>query len=180
MIFKNAGKENTEETLRLAIDMARKRLIKHIVLASSSGETALKLKEYENISIVCVSHVNGFREPGQNEMPEETRKELENNGINVLTTTHVLSGAERGISNRFGGLYPVEIIAHTLRMLGQGVKVCVEVSTMALDAGLIPYNEPIIAIGGYSEGADTAVIITPANASRIFETKLHEIICKPR
>ena len=76
------------------------------------------------------------------------RSELTDLGMKVLTTTHVLSGAERGISKSFGGVYPVEIVAHSLRMLGQGTKVCVEVSIMALDAGLIPYGEPIIAIGG--------------------------------
>jgi len=91
----------------------------------------------------------------------------------------VPSGAERGMSKTFGGAYPVEIIAHTLRMFGQGTKVCVEVAIMALDAGLIPYGEPIIAIGGTGQGADTAVIITPSHASGIFETKIHEIICKP-
>lgn len=41
----------------------------------------------------------------------------------------------------------MEIIANTLRMFGQGVKVCVEVATMALDAGLIPYGEDVIAAG---------------------------------
>ncbi len=64
-------------------------------------------------------------------------------------------------------------------MLSNGTKVCVEVSVMALDAGLIPYGEPIIAIGGTGKGSDTAVIITPSHASSIFETKIHEIICKP-
>ena len=178
MVFKNSGKENTDETLRLAIEVAKNRLIKHIVVASCSGETVLKLK-VSDLNIVCVTHANGFEKPGENEMSDEVRKELQQSGIKVLTTTHVLSGAERGLSNRFGGIYPIEIMAHTLRMLGQGVKVGVEISVMALDAGLIPYNEPIIAIGGAAEGADTAIIITPAHASRILETEIHEIICKP-
>ena len=62
------------------------------------------------------------------------REELTQKGVKVLTTSHVLSGAERGISAKFGGVSPVEIIAQTLRMFGQGTKVCVEVSTMPLDA----------------------------------------------
>ncbi|QUH25938.1 pyruvate kinase alpha/beta domain-containing protein [Serpentinicella alkaliphila] len=180
MVFKNSGKENTDETLGLAIEASKNRLIKHIVVASCSGETALKLKlKCNDINIVCVTHANGFEKPGQNEMTDDARTELQQSGIIVLTTTHVLSGAERGLSNRFGGIYPIEIMAHTLRMLGQGVKVGVEIAVMALDAGLIPYNEPIIAIGGAAEGADTAIIITPAHASRILETEIHEIICKP-
>ncbi|HHY20079.1 MAG TPA: hypothetical protein GX522_09280, partial [Firmicutes bacterium] len=83
------------------------------------------------------------------------------------------------ISNKFGGTYPVEIMANTLRMLGQGVKVCVEISVMAQDAGLIPYGKEIIAIGGSDRGADTAVIIKPAHGSCIFDTWISEILCKP-
>jgi hypothetical protein len=70
-------------------------------------------------------------------------------------------------------------MAQTLRMLGQGFKVCVEISGMALDAGLIPYGEEIVAIGGSAKGADTAVVITPAHSNRFFDTKINEIICKP-
>jgi len=179
MYFEEKGVENTETTLKLAIETAHNRGIKHLVVASNSGETVLKIEQSNHMNIVCVTHVNGFEEPGLNELPDEIRKELQDKGVKVLTTTHVLSGAERGLSKRFGGINPVEIIAHSLRMMGQGTKVCVEIATMALDSGLIPYGEPIIAVGGTIEGADTAVIITPSHASRILDTKIHEIICKP-
>ena len=179
MYFDSVGKINTKETVALALKFALEKNIKYIVVASSSGDTAKYLINTDGINIICVTHANGYPEPGKNEMSEETRSELADLGIKALTTTHVLSGAERGISKSFGGAYPVEIIAHSLRMLGQGTKVCVEVSIMALDAGFIPYGEPIIAIGGSGKGADSAVIITPSHASSVFETKIHEIICKP-
>lgn len=179
MYFINKGKENTDKAVELALKTAAERNINNIVVASSKGGTAKMLKNDSGINIVCVSHANGYPEPGKNELSEETRKKLEADGIKVLTTTHVLSGAERGISKAFGGVSPVEIIAQTLRMFGQGTKVCVEISVMALDAGLIPYNEPIIAIGGSGHGADTVIILTPSHASSIFDTKIHEIICKP-
>ena len=179
MCFDSVGIINTNETVALALKTAVVKNIEYIVVASSSGDTAKLLKNTNNINIICVTHANGYPEPGKNEMSQEIRGELADIGIKVLTTTHVLSGAERGISKSFGGAYPVEIIAHSLRMLGQGTKVCVEVSIMALDAGLIPYGKPIIAIGGSGKGADTAVIITPSHASSLFETKIHEIVCKP-
>lgn len=99
--------------------------------------------------------------------------------MDVLTTAHVLSGAERGISRKFNGCGPVELIAQTLKMLSAGVKVGVEIAVMALDAGLIPYGERVIAIGGTAKGADTVLVITPSYASNIFDTRVHEIICKP-
>ena len=44
----------------------------------------------------------------------------------------VLSGAERAISKKFGGISPVEIMAYTLtHVLDKVLKVAVEVATMA-------------------------------------------------
>jgi hypothetical protein len=178
MYFQNKGKENTAKTIAFAKTAAIERGIKHIVVASNSGETAILL-EGTPVNIVCVSHAYGFLENGKNEMPDEMRQKLSDSGIKVLSAAHVLSGAERGISKKCGGVYPVEIIAYTLRMFGQGTKVCVEVSTMALDSGLIPYGEEIIAIGGSGRGADTALILKPAHANNIFDTEIVEYICKP-
>ncbi len=179
MYFNTKGKENTNSTIDLALKTAIEKGVKHIVVASSKGGTAKLLNNDDGINIVAVTHANGYPEPGKSEITEEARKELQSLGIKVLTTSHVLSGAERGISKAFGGISPVEIIAQTLRMFGQGTKVCVEVAVMALDAGLIPFGEPIIAIGGSGHGADTAVVLTPSHASSIFDVKIHEIICKP-
>lgn len=180
MYFAKSGKQNTEKTLEIVKKAVKERGIKHVVVASTQGYTAKLFKEASlGVNLVCVTHVAGFENPGEIEMPEDLKRELSDAGVKVLTTTHVLSGAERGISNRFGGTYPVEIMANTLRMLGQGTKVCVEIAVMALDAGLIPYNEEVIAVGGTSEGADTAIIIKPAHAANIFDTWISEILCKP-
>lgn len=75
---------------------------------------------------------------------------------------------------------PPSIVAHTLRMFGQGTKVAVEIAVMALDAGLIPYGSEVIAIGGSGGGADTALVVKPAHAKNFFDTQIREIICKPR
>lgn len=179
MYWDKMGKECTTDTVRLALESARSNQIKYVVVASNTGETAALFVE-QGLEVICVTHVNGFREPGVNEMSTEKRESLQKQGVKVLTTTHVLSGAERALSNKFGGIYPIEIMANTLRMLGQGVKVGVEIATMALDAGLIPYGERIIAVGGSGRGADTAVIMKPAHASDILSTRIEEIICKPR
>ena len=178
MYFKSSGPSHTTETVRLALAKAAEYGIKDIVIASRTGQTA-KLLAGQQLNVICVTHVQGFAQAGQNEMDEETRRQLVDQGMKVLTTTHVLSGVERSMSKKFGGIYPVEIIANTLRMFGQGVKVCVEVAVMALDAGLIPHDKEIIAIGGTGVGVDTAVIIRPGHASATFDTFISEIICKP-
>lgn len=179
MIFEKAGRENTAAVIELAQKTAAERGIGYIVVASNTGETAALLSEAD-CQVVCVTHANGFAQKGENEMSAESRAILEASGIKVYTAAHVLSGVERGISRAVGGMYPAEIMANSLRMLGQGVKVCVEISIMALDGGMIPYGEEVIAIGGSGRGADTAVILSPAHSNAVFETKIHEILCKPR
>jgi hypothetical protein len=181
MYFEKAGPEHTQETLELAFTTARERNLEHIVFASSTGTTAGAVLEMDisSFNVVCVTHAWGYAEDEGNEFPDKLRQELQDAGIKVLTTTHVLSGVERGVQRKFGGIYPAEIMAHTLRMLGAGCKVCAEISIMALDAGLIPYGRPVAAVGGSHRGADTAVIIIPSHAFSVFDTRIHEIICKP-
>jgi hypothetical protein len=59
------------------------------------------------------------------------------------------------------------------------MKVVVEITAMAADAGLIPADKDIIVIAGSNKGADTAVIIQPSNSHNIFDMVIKEIIAKP-
>jgi hypothetical protein len=60
------------------------------------------------------------------------------------------------------------------------MKVVVEIVAMAADAGVIPTDKDVVSIGGTGKGADTALLIKPANAARFFDLKIKEIIAKPR
>lgn len=180
MYWDSPGKQNTEKTLEVVKKTIKERGIKHVVVATSKGNTAKLFAEADlGVNLVCITHVAGYAIPGEIEVPKALREKLISSGVKVHTTTHVLSGAERSFSKKFGGMYPTEVIANTLRMLGQGTKVCVEIAVMALDAGLIPYGEDVISVGGSSQGADTAVIIRPSHASSILDTWISEILCKP-
>lgn len=173
------GKINTEETVKAALEKAEELGIKHIVVASNSGETAA-LFTGKGLNVVCVTHQVGFKEPGEDEMESKVRAQLQEKGVQVLTTTHLLAGVDRALRFKFEGVYPAEIVASTLRLLGQGFKVCVEISVMALDAGMIPYGEEIIAVAGTGRGADAACLLVPAHSSQFFDTKVKEVICMPR
>ena len=181
--FPHPGKENTNETLSLAMDYAKAHDL-DLVLATCTGATvqaALAMaaeKDYKR-PLVAVTHVYGMAEPGVNELPEDLRRELAQQGVRFVTAAHALSGGERGLSKRFGGGNPVELVAHTLRMLGQGAKVCVEIALMALDAGTIPHGKPVVAVGGTAYGADTALVLTPAYTANLLDTHIHTLLCKP-
>ena len=70
-------------------------------------------------------------------------------------------------------------MAYTLRILGQGVKVGVEISMMAADHGFVRTDEDIMAIGGTGKGADTAIVVRPANSHACLDVKIREITAKP-
>lgn len=173
--------ELTKNTLEIALSAAEK-YDTDLIIASTTGATALQLSELAMVTgfrhkIICVTHAYGRKIKGENEMSLETMKILEKRQVALITASHVLSGAERALSNMFKGLYPVEIVAATLRMLGQGVKVCVEIALMALDGGKIAYKKPVICVAGTARGADTICLITPSYTDAFLETKIHKILC---
>jgi hypothetical protein len=179
--FKEKGEKNTEETLRLAREKALELGIKHVVVASTSGETGKKAIEVfrnSNTEVVVVTHQAGYKKENRLEMKEEYKRFIKENaklviGSDLFTTVPRLTMQKYGFS-------PLGIIADTLRLFSQGMKVCVEVAVMAADAGAIPVNEEVIAIAGSAKGADTAIVLKPANIHRFFDIDIREIVAIPR
>lgn len=169
----------TEYVMKSALRRAKELDIKKIIVASCTGKTAEKLIDC-GFDIICVTHQIGFYTAGEDEMSLEIRDKLQQKGIKILTTTHLMAGIDRSLRLQFGGVYPSEIVATTLRMFGEGTKVCIEISVMACDAGFVEPGKDIIAIAGTGQGADTTVLISPSHSQYFFKTRVREIICKPR
>jgi len=179
--FEKSGPGNSRQTLELAGQRAEELGIKTIIVATTSGGTALAAaKLLHNCNIVAVTHSTGFSAKDVQELLPEHRAELEKLGVRILTCQHALGGVNRAVRFKLKTYQLDEIIAYTLRTLGQGFKVCCEMALMAADAGLVSVKEEVVCIGGTGSGADTAVVLTPANAQDFFDLKVHEIICKPR
>ena len=181
--FEKEGEDYTDElvaAVKERLDASED--IDTIVIASATGKSALKL--YDAIDgdaeIINVTHHAGFKEENELDISDEMIDELEDKGITTLVGCHAFSGANRGVTNKYGGYAPLDIVSDTLRMISHGVKVACEISIMAADAGLIDVGDEIIAIGGRGSGVDTAVILTPVNAKDLFNLKIHEIIAMPR
>ena len=178
--FDNPGRGNTDEVLRIARERAEELGIKKVLVASTGGDTAIKAVEvFDGIKVIAVSHATGFREPNSQEFTEEKRKMVESRGGVVLTTTHAFAGVSRAMRKKFETYVVGEVIAHTLRIFGQGMKVVCEIALMAADSGLVRTDEDVIAIGGSSRGADTAVVLKPVNSHDFFDLRVREILCKP-
>lgn len=140
--------------------------IKSIVISTNSGKSALELSKIlsDDVNIVAVSLHSGFHEDDDISWNEKFKTKLEEKGVVCFIGSHALSGIDRGISRKFGGFNPAELVAQTYKTISVGVNVAVEVSIMAADAGLVPTDEEIIAISGHSSyGVDLAIVLTSAH-----------------
>jgi hypothetical protein len=182
---KPGGDENTARTLELAKKRADELGIKTVVVASTVGGSAAKaVGVFKGFKVVVVTHVAGFREPNSQEFTVENRAVVEKAGALIVTTTHAFGGVHRALAQPGSRPAPSNImgdtIAMTLRTFGQGMKVCLECAAMAADAGHLNVDEDCISIGGTGRGADTAIVIQPNYVHHFFQSRVKEIICKPR
>ncbi|MFQ6001416.1 MAG: pyruvate kinase alpha/beta domain-containing protein [Anaerolineae bacterium] len=179
--FDKQGRENTERTLEIAKARADELGIKTILVATTTGETGARAAEFfQGYNLVVVTHSMGFRQPNEQELREENRAAIERAGAKMLTCQHAFGGVGRAVRKKLGTYELEEIIAYTLRIFGEGMKVACEIALMAADAGLVRTDEEVIAIAGTGRGADTAVVLVPANAQTFFDMRILEILCKPR
>ena len=172
--------DSTNKALQLALETAKRFDIKSVVLASTSGNTAVqaaKMFKGSNINLFIVGHQYGMREPGKTSFTNENIELVEKLGFKVHFGTDLLTATVGALREKFGS-GPFGIIADTLRMFCQGIKVAIEVAIMACDAGLVSSEEDVIAVAGAGKGANTVVVLQPANTYRIFQTKIKRIIAK--
>lgn len=98
MCFDEKGAGNTEQCVELALKTAAERNIRHIVVASGSGDTARLFIGAKGARVVCVTNAYGFKEPGKTKITDAARQELERAGIRVLAATLCSAARSGGIS----------------------------------------------------------------------------------
>lgn len=178
--FPAAGPSNTAETIALAVSRARDLGLGHVLVATTSGRTAVEVAERAaGLRVVAVTHSTGFSGPGTQELDPASLARLRALGVAVLTTTHAFGGVGRSVRRKFKTYQVEELIAQTLKVFGEGTKVAVEICLMAADAGLVPVDRDVLALAGTSSGADTALVVRPAHAQDFFDLRVKEIVCKP-
>jgi hypothetical protein len=179
LYFDKPGKVNTDETLKVARARAEELGIRQVVVASSHGYTAKRVKEAFagwKVEIIAVSICAGYTEEGWT-LRDEEREALLKQGIKVLTSVHTLGD---DVNDAFGVKTPNHIVRETLYTFCQGMKVAVEVALMAADAGLLDMTREVIAIAGTDSGADTALVLQPAYSRQFTKLRIREILAKPR
>lgn len=179
-LFGRPGPTNTEQTLAVMQQGISLYDIKQVVVASTWGETGLaaaKMLQNTGVNLVIVTHNAGFKEPGTLEMPSEVRKEIESLGAKVYTGTMPFRNIGAAMRDKRGASQE-DIVANTLRLFGQGIKVCVEIALMASDAGLITPDD-LLTVAGTARGADTVALISPQSSNKLFNLKIKDILAKP-
>ena len=189
--FEKPGRENTREIAELVKERAKELGIHTILVATRTGKTALEVAEVflnEDIKIIGVAHSYGNSKQGKWLVKEEFSEKLKQMKVSVVTSIQPFGSFARlfhpekkpGLYPLYLSTFPLDVMADTLRLFCQGMKVCVEIALMVADMGLIPMDREIIAIAGTQRGADTAVVMRPAHTSSLFNLRIREIIAKPR
>ncbi len=181
--FESPGPGNTDRCLEIMTRAALDEGIKHVLVATTAGDTGAAAAEAlagKGVNVVAVTHSAGFKAPNDIELTEENRGRILRAGGKIYTGTILTHSIETSLATQFQGVFPTTLIALTLRRLGQGIKVVCEITMEACDAGLIPEGAETLAVAGTGRGADTVCIMRSAASKRFLELKLLEILAKPR
>jgi hypothetical protein len=168
LLFEHGGRQNTVATLEAARERARALGIRQLVVASSHGSTALEARrifEGLDVRIVAVAISAGFSGVGWT-MSAEERAALERAGVPVVMGIHALGD---DVSDALGAVAPNRVVRAALYRFCQGMKVAVEITLMAAEAGLLDTKQEAI-----------AVVLKPACCRSFEELEIREVLAKPR
>lgn len=173
--FEDLKADNTEMTFKLAAEKMQSNNIKKLVLASTTGRTAIRAMEYfkgQDIQLIVVGHQYDFKRK-ENPFPAELANTLREAGHIVHFGTMLFHTGDL-----YGSTVPT-VMANLLRCFIQGVKVCFEIVMMVTDAGLLKPGEQAVAIAGTGRGSDTALLVQAASSQHLNRLRVNEILCKP-
>ena len=167
--------------LEQAIDIAQKNKISTIVVASTSGGTALKLFELvrdSKVKMIVVTHDEG-RPLGERRFNEDIRRRLLANNITVYThNPHSI--LLRKIIGKILEKLRIPSWHKHLREIrekyGTGIKVCHIIVQMLMEGGIFREGK-VVAIAGTKSGADSAAIFAVSQNNKW--PILEEIITRP-
>jgi hypothetical protein len=188
--FENPGKANTDKVIEVVAKRLQEGDLDTVIVASTTGYTALKLSDAlgDGAHIISVAETALLTEWGY-EYPcldSENRAELERRGVIVADKIPYLFHSSVLDYSKWKVPTPETMLRETLYAFGQGLKVAVEVVFIAVASGFIEPFGDVIAIGGTSRGADTAIVMNATFPNHAFSEdaqkrmRIKEILCKAR
>jgi hypothetical protein len=181
--FEKPGRDNTGHCLEVVRQAIKDDGHKHLVVASTTGATGVMFSDAlkdSGINLVVVTHSAGFKEPNTIELSDEARESILANGAKLFIGPMLTHSLDTAFAGRFSGSHLTHAVAQSLRRFGEGTKVCCECVMMAVDGGLVPEGEEVLAVAGTARGSDTVTLIKSAASKRFLELRVLEILAKPR
>jgi uncharacterized protein len=210
-VFERPGPVNTEETIEIAKQVSAQ--YRHLVVASITGDSAIRVaKIVSDINVICVtcpqgmgwevSHMqNGpFADiPELQKMRDEwvdrglervamqvapdNRAKLAALKVPIVQGTIPFFGPSFSMRLHLHQVTSLDVLAKTLELISTGTLVCLECVLMAVDGGMIPEGEPVLALAGTERGLDTAWVIKSSASANLFHPskgcRLVELLAKP-
>jgi hypothetical protein len=184
--FRDTGKwrRNTAAVVDIAGSHLKSSRIRHVVMATNTGYVGAQFaplaEANPKVNFVGVKMAPAIDKLYDVKWSTRHGRAMEKAGIKLACGTHALTGGvDRALQSQFEGFPPGAIMAHTLYLFSQGMKVCVEIIAMACDAGLLPERVKVISCAGTGHGADTAIVATSAASANLFKMKIHRILAMP-
>ena len=187
--FEEPGDQNTEQVLEAVSKRVAEGKINKVVVASTSGKTALKFaRSLQGKAEIFRVSESPFRREWKETWPclnEENHKALKELGAIVINNIPYVFHNSVVDAARWDVTTPERLVKETLYCFGQGLKVAVEIALTAVSCGFIPPFEDVIAVGGSGNGADTAIVLRGTYPACIFDKdpqkrlEIREIIAMP-
>ena len=167
--FSERGKSNTEQICRIVSERLKAGDIGAVCVATSTGSTALAMAKAvaQAVPVYAVNFQKATWD--RHSRPDaDIQKQAEELGA-VFMPDEPTAKYVREVPDHS---------ADSLRLLGQGMKVAVEVVMQSVDVGSIQAGANVIGVGGSSRGADLAIVARAAGSDDLSKLWVSEILAK--
>ena len=164
------------DIMTAAKELADRHRVKTVVVASDSGGSARDALEVfgKEYALVAVGIPPELRRIGEF---HKTVQELTAQGVKYLVSFPILGHPISPLDRKLhpGDTDPLRVIQRTLRIFGEGAKVCLEIAMIAADQDAISTDHDCVAVvrpPDVSNCPHTAMVVHPAKSGDIFEHTL--------
>lgn len=178
--FKKPGDSNTATCLNLVKAEVEDNGFKYVIVASTTGETGIVFADALkglDADLMVISYGNGEQ---KDSMPPEIRQKIINKGATLFNAPSLSFNIDRSLGSECQKCSPSSIIANTLSIFGQGMKVCCESVLAAVDGGLIAEGIEVLCVAGTISGADTVAVVRATSSKNFRELRVREMLARPR
>jgi hypothetical protein len=189
MYFESPGFLNTDSVIEVTKERLKMRDVVAVIVPITTGRTLEKFvnKLEKDAKIISISEDEVMKAckrisyPDKGVLGKLVRKRLDESSENDVNVRRDIFDIT--FLPLCGDAW--SLIAETLYVFGQGMKVAIEIAIAAVEIGKIPSSTKVISIGGTGEGADTAVVLQTSNQKESFSSKpekrlsIQEILAMP-